>query len=198
MGTTINPAVTRVSRRQWSLHVWIFAASVAAGALVSYVTLYFVIAVLRGVVGNAAAAGVVAGAIALVAGRDLGLPVPVPYRKAQVPDWIRRVAPPSLTALLYGVQLGTGFLTRFTSSAHFAFALALVFLGRGWQVFAAITAFALGKSIVIVVSAVRPGETDFDRVIDQRFPWRRNGMRFLRLTCAAVAIAVAITLASYT
>lgn len=193
MGTTINPAVSRVSRSRWSLHVAIFAIAVAVGALVSFVAIYAVVAALRVGIGLMPTAAVGAAAIAYVSLRDLGAKVPVPYRRVQVPDWIRRVMPPSLTAFIYGSQLGTGFLTRFTNSTHFAFAIALPFLNDSWQVIAVIVAVAVSKTIVIVVSSVGPETGDFDEAINARFPWRPTGMKVLRLSNGVAAIAVAVS-----
>lgn len=183
-----------VSRYRWSVHVATFSVAVALGALASFVVTYGVVSLVRAVAGDGPTAIVSAAAIVYVATRDLGARTPVPYRASQVPDWIRRVMPPSLTAFIYGAQLGTGFLTRFTNSTHFAFAFGLPFLVHGWEVLATIAALAVGKTIVIVISAVNSDSEDFDETVNRRFPWRPNGMRLLRLSNATAALAVAVTL----
>ncbi len=71
------------------------------------------------------AAGSVAGApwesvaplvVAAVAGlyflrEATGLPVPIPHRRRQVPDWWRTFYSPAVASFLYGLGLGAGFFT---------------------------------------------------------------------------------------
>jgi hypothetical protein len=54
----------------------------------------------------------IAGTALLYAAREaFGLPIPIPDRRRQVPEWWRSTFSPNGAALLYGLGLGIGFLT---------------------------------------------------------------------------------------
>lgn len=54
----------------------------------------------------------IAGVALLYAAREaFGLPVPIPDRRRQVPEWWRSTFSPNAAAILYGLGLGIGFLT---------------------------------------------------------------------------------------
>ncbi len=61
--------------------------------------------------GRAGIAFVGAGALLYLLREVAGLPVPVPSRRGQVPEWWRTFFSLRVTALLYGVGLGAGFAT---------------------------------------------------------------------------------------
>lgn len=192
MALTINPAVSRVTHRRWIVHLGLFILGIASGALLTYV-------VARGL--HAAATAVTPEAwvviavpvIALAGLRDLGFTAPVPYpARKQVPEWVRRVLPPGATAIAYGGQLGTGFLTRFTYSTHTAFVALLATQSSAVVVATAVVVFALSKSIVVASSLGGNSYSEFEARLLYRH--RARGHLTLRLTNAALAAATAAVL----
>jgi hypothetical protein len=75
----------------------------------------------------------VAASAGLYVARELGVAVPVPQLRRQVPDWWRTFFPPHVAALLYGVGLGPGILT---------------YLGHGTLVVVSVAAVASGHPLV--------------------------------------------------
>jgi hypothetical protein len=61
---------------------------------------------------------VVVAALAAIyaAGELAGFHLPIPHRKAQVPEWWRSYFTPTTTAFLYGAGLGVGFATHVRSA----------------------------------------------------------------------------------
>src|SRR5579884_801823 len=133
MALTINPAVSG-SRRHWFAHIVAFAIGAWLGGLLSLAVVIVIIDELRRVAGTSMVAVCVLGLISWTVAKDLGIPLWVPYRQRQVPEWLRDALPPGAIALLYGSMLGVGFLTLFTYSTQLAFLLALPFLSEGpWK-----------------------------------------------------------------
>jgi hypothetical protein len=189
MALTINPAVSRVSYRRWAFHVGLFAFGLSLGALATYAFARAVYAV-TDIVGPGAWLAVALPLLAVAAMRDLGFQAPVPYpARRQVPEWFRRISPPGLTAIVYGGQLGTGFLTRFTYSTHAAFVVLLATQSSAGVVIAGIGAFALSKCIVVASSPAGKSYPAFEERLFQRH--RVRGQTVLRLANAALTIAAA-------
>lgn len=194
MAMTINPAVSRASYKSWVLHVALFALGISAGAFGTYGATHGLYRLLTAVSPTAWLI-VAVSVLVLAALRDLGARTPVPYRNGkQVPEWLRRMLPPGAVAVAYGGQLGTGFLTTFTYSAHTAFAILLAAQGQiGWVVLA-IVAFAGGKSIVLLTSVAPKSEMKFQDRFERRLPG--SGFRVLRAGNAALTVATAIVLSA--
>lgn len=192
MALTINPAVSRVSYRRWTVHVGLFVVGIGSGALLTY-GLARALYALATIVSPAGWLAIALPVIGLAALRDLGVEAPIPYpERRQVPEWLRRVLPPSLTALVYGGQLGTGFLTRFTFSTHTAFVALLATQSSTTIVGGAVLAFALAKSIVVWASLGGRSYPEFERRLLRRH--RRRGQKTLRLANAALVLATAAVL----
>lgn len=193
MAWTINPAVSRVTRLKWSIHVGLFSIGVGVGALVTY-------AVARGLyvvsssVSTVAWLTLVIPVIGLAALRDVGAATPVPYpARRQVPEWFRRVLSPGLTAFAYGGQLGTGFLTRFTYSTHTAFVVLISTQSSAFIVGVAISVFAICKSIVVVSSWGGTSYAELERrLLVRHRPRGHMPLRFANAALAAVAATVLI------
>ncbi len=151
MALTINPAVSG-GRARWALDASAFLLGVFVGTLATL----WVVLVAETLVGMLSSARVVAlvvaGLVAYASLRDLGFAIPVPYRRQQVPEPLRQMLPPPVVAVLYGAQLGAGFLTPFTYGVHSTYALAAPLL-HGALLVAAAGLFALGKATVLLASA---------------------------------------------
>jgi hypothetical protein len=82
-----------------------YAIGVAVGGLGALVAILLTLGVLRALVRALIAAVVAAGAIAWAVARDLGVPLPVPYRQHQVPERLRDLLPLPGVAAAFGLQL---------------------------------------------------------------------------------------------
>ena len=149
MAETITPVVHGGKRRPYlvasALHV--------VGATLSAAALGFVLAAggaLLGAPWDPATPALVAGVAALYLLREaFRLPIPLPDRKRQVPEWWRTFFSPPTAAFLYGTGLGVGFLTYLsfgTFVAVMAGAFASGDLAEGASLCAA---FGLGRSLAI-------------------------------------------------
>jgi hypothetical protein len=190
MALTINPAVSG-TRKRWLSHSASFFLGALVGGLLALLVILAVFASLRLVLPRHWLAVTIALPIGWAVLHDLGVPLPLPYRRQQVPEGLRGVLPTGGVAFVYGLQLGVGFLTFFTYSVQLAFLFALPFLDAGWQMFSAVGLFALGKTIVLAAAV---GAPDVES-IPNRFRSSRARVRILRLTTGATSAAlVAIVL----
>src|SRR6266536_1753922 len=133
MALTINPAGSG-TRTKWLADTGVFFVGVLVGALASAAVLVGAIGLLSLVVPSKWLPVAVLPPAGLAMLRELGLSVPVPYRSRQVPEWWRSVLSTRMVALAYGLVLGFGFATLFTTSAHFVVLLALPFVASPWIV----------------------------------------------------------------
>jgi hypothetical protein len=189
MALTINPAVSG-TRRKWILHSLGFLAGAFAGSLVALLLVLIIVAAASLLVPTAAIVAVSVSVILWAALHDLGVPLPLPYRSQQVPEWLRNVLPPGAVATAFGFQLGVGFLTLFTYSTHLAILVALPFLSSLGSMVAVIAIFAIGKTIVLAATL---GTTSTQELLP-RFDSSRRRMHALRLTTATASILVAAAL----
>lgn len=189
MALTVNPAVSG-TRSRWIVHSLAFVAGAFTGALVSLLVMLLFLLVLSSVLPDVAVVGIAVGAIAWATLHDLGLPLPLPYRRQQVPEWFRSALPPGIVATAFGFQLGVGFLTLFTYSVHVAVLVALPFLPSLGAMVAVVAVFALAKAIVLAATFGTRSTEELTR----RFEWGRTRMRTLRLTTAAASALVGAAL----
>jgi hypothetical protein len=189
MALTVNPAVSG-TRSRWILHSAGFVAGAFAGALVSLLLMLVVVLALSSVLPRSVVVGIGVAAIAWAALHDLGLPLRLPYRRQQVPEWFRSTFSPGTVATAFGFQLGVGFLTLFTYSAHVAVLVALPFLPSLAAMVSVVATFALAKAIVLAATF----GTESTEELTQRFEWSAARTRLLRLTTAAASILVAAAL----
>ena len=184
MALTINPAGSG-TRTRWVVDSGVFYLGALLGALGSLLVVAASFALLSLVVpsGWLIPTAVVLAVPPLL--YQIGLPVPLPYRRRQVPEWWREALPLRVAAFAYGVMLGFGFATPFTSSAHSAMLLALPFLHGIWPVLGVVALFATGKTSVL---ALGQGTVSHDDVID-RLPneLRSAGRRWSRRLAGAGA-----------
>jgi hypothetical protein len=180
MALTINPAVSG-TRREWVLQSLSFFLGSVLGGLV---TLLLILAVTSGLISLFGRQPVVIGFVVVVVFailRDFGVPVLLPYRSRQVPELLREQLPGAAFAAAYGFELGVGFLTLFTYSIHLAVVLALPFLPATWEMLAAVVLFALGRSVVLLITM---GAREVDEVAE-RFYWTPRLNLLLKVTTAA-------------
>lgn len=187
MAMAINPAVSG-GKRGWLKHSGAFFAGVFVGGVVSMAGVLVVFAAARVVVSSHGLALAAAAVIVWAALHDLGIPLPLPYRPRQVPDWFREVFPAGVVAVAFGGMLGVGFLTLFTYSTHLAILLAIPFIPSFGTMLAVIAIFALGKALVLTDVANVTTLEDID------VQWNRRRIAVLRVGTALVSIGLAVAL----
>lgn len=194
MVETIAPVVygrrTRYLRAV-ALHALAAAASAAlTGALLGAI----------GVLAGAPLPGaplIVAAAAALYAARELlGLPVPLPELRRQVPLWWRSFFAPGSAAALYGAGLGPGFTTHLGSGTLVAVAAAALAYGDPLLGAALMAPFGLARGLAVLVAA---GARDHDDAAEVAArlgeAWRAGRPRRLAGTALALLAALALALA---
>jgi len=159
MVETITPVVHGGRRSRWgvvlALHVMgAVAAAAAFGAALAGV------GSLLGAPWGAAGVGVVGGLAALYLAREaLGVPVPVPQLRRQVPDWWRTFFSFGPAAFLYGMGLGIGFLTFLAHGTLVVVSAAAVVSGRPLLGAALLAPFGLARGLsALVAGRVRTAE----------------------------------------
>jgi hypothetical protein len=196
MAETIVPVVHGDRRDNYwatvALHT--AAAAVAAGALGAAL----------GAVGWAlsapwGAAGLVAVALAaaLYAARAaFGLPIPIPDRHRQVPDWWRTFFSPPTAAVLYGLGLGVGFLTFLTFGTFVAVAVAALVCGDPLLGAAMCAPFGLARGLSVTVSRHARSAADAALVVDRLQGGARRTFARAANACVLAALALAAGLAA--
>ena len=130
MVETITPVVHGGRASRWPLFLALHVAGAAVSAGVFGAALSGLGALL-GAPWGAAGTGLVVAAAALYLARELlGVGVPVPQLRRQVPDWWRTFFPFAPAAFLYGLGLGVGFLTYLTHGTLVVVAAAAFASGR--------------------------------------------------------------------
>lgn len=113
-------------------------------------------------------AGAIAIAIvALVYGlrEAFRLPVPLPDRQAQVPEWWRTFYSPQVTAFLYGAGLGIGFLTYLSFGTYVAVSAAALASGSPLVGALLCAPFGLARGLSVVIAARAGPESDGSIVV---------------------------------
>ena len=89
------------------------------------------------------------------------LPIPIPDRKRQVPEWWRTFYSPNVAALLYGAGLGIGFLTYLTFGTFVAVAAGAVAAGSVGLGAVIGATFGLARAVTVAVGsrARAPGDS---------------------------------------
>jgi len=189
MALTINPAVSG-TRRRWVLNSFGFTVGAFVGAMVSLLLMLVGVVTLSVLISRGVIVVIAVCIISWAILHDLGVPLPLPYRRQQVPEWLRNVLPPGVVATAFGFQLGIGFLTLFTYSTQLAFLIALPFLSSLGAMIAVVAMFALGKAIVLFATI----DSFSTEELTSRFRWGRTRMLVLRITTAGASTLIAVAL----
>ncbi|MGH2819187.1 MAG: hypothetical protein ACRDJ5_00890 [Actinomycetota bacterium] len=132
----------------------------------------------------------VGGVAALYAGREaLGLPIPIPDRHRQVPEWWRSFFSPAVSSLLYGLGLGIGFLTFLTFGTFVAVAVAAVVSGDPLTGALVCGAFGIARGLSVLAAAWAGSADEASGVVDRLEDLAVT--RWPRAANAAVLVATA-------
>jgi hypothetical protein len=199
MVETITPVVHGGSRRKWGTAV----AAHTLGAGLSAAAFGGALGWTGGALGapwGAAGLVIVTTAAALYAARELlGLPVPVPERRRQVPEHWRWRYPAHVASFLYGLGLGVGFLTHVRHGSLVVVAVAAAATGNPLIGAVLMAPFGLARGLSLVVTAgarsperLRALAERLDGFAASGVPRRVNGVALLALALAAgVTVAAA-------
>jgi len=149
---SINPAVSGDVGGRWGHAVACFALGALAGAGASFGTLVVVAFAMDGLHLGGALLSAALIATILAVGRELGIKVPVPYRRCQVPITWRQEMSIRRFSFVYGLSLGMGFWTLFVTSAHLGVLVGLVAEPRWGVAVLATFAYAAGKTIPLLAT----------------------------------------------
>jgi hypothetical protein len=194
MAETIVPVVHGGRRSSYWVTVTLHTFAATAGAAALGLALG-----LAGMALGAPWGAIGAGALtltgALYALREaFGLPVPIPDRHRQVPDWWRSFFSPPGTAFLYGLGLGVGFLTFLTYGTFVAVAAAALVSGDPLLGVVLCAPFGLARGLSVTVTRrARSGE-DAAAVVDrlERAALGRLPRAVNAGALAAVSVAAAV------
>ncbi len=198
MAETIVPVVHGGKRFNYMTSVALHALA-ATGAAAALGGLLGLAGALAGAPWGAAGPAVVCAVAALYLLREAaGVPVPIPDRHRQVPDWWRTFFSPPAAAILYGAGLGIGFLTFLTFGTFVAVAAGAVVSGHPLVGLAICAPFGFARGIsVLVARRARSGEEAaavvdrLERVASGAAPRALNvaALAMLALTALVVALS---------
>jgi hypothetical protein len=144
----------------------------------------------------------VAGVAGLYAARELlGVRIPLPDRKQQVPEWWRQFFGPYAAAFLYGMGLGVGFLTYLRHGTLVAVAVLGFVTGDPAVAALMLAPFGLARGLTVLIAA--PATSDgrlgrlmgrLDALATSPAPRLVNGIMLLTV---AMSVALAAPLASW-
>jgi hypothetical protein len=198
MVETITPVVHGGNRQKWGTAVAAHTLGAGLSAAAFGGALGWVGTALGAPWGTAGLILVLA-VTALYTARELvGLPIPVPERRRQVPESWRRRYPPNVASFLYGLGLGVGFLTHVRHGTLVVVAVAAAATGDPLAGAALMAPFGLARGISLVVaSGAQTPEglgavtERLDRVAASGVPRAVNGAALLALAAVVGATAAA-------
>ena len=194
MAATITPVVHGGRRTGWAISVALHALGAGLAAAAFGATLGGAGALLGGPWGGAGLAVVGALAVAYAAREALGLPVPIPERRRQVPEWWRGQLGPHAAALVYGLGLGIGFLTYLRHGTLVAVSALAVVSGDPALGALLLAPFGLARAIGLTAAAgartpqeVRGVVDRLERIATSPLPRAANGLALAGVAALALA-----------
>lgn len=188
MVETITPVVHGGSARRY----WFSVALHTLGAALAAALLGAVVGGVGALAGApwGRAGLVVVAAVALVyaAREGFHLPIPLPDRHDQVPDWWRTFYSPGVAAFLYGAGLGAGFLTFLTFGTYVAVVAGAIASGSPLVGAALCIPFGVMRGLSVTVSRSARSEDDAEGIMNRLDDL--GSTRLPRLVNAAMLVLV--------
>jgi hypothetical protein len=192
MVETIAPVVHGARRSRWWLSVALHAVGTTLAAAAFGAGLGGLGALVGAPWGRAGLVAVAAVAAIYALRELLRVPVPLPDRRRQVPEWWRTFFPPSAASFLYGLGLGVGFLTYLRHGTLVAVAVAAVASGDPVLGSVLVAPFGLARGVSVLASRRGTTGTAIASTLDRlegmaegRFPAVANGLVLVVLGAAA-------------
>jgi hypothetical protein len=136
---------------------------------------------------------VVGGIAAIYALREAArLPVPLPNLRRQVPEWWRTFFAPPTAALLYGVELGVGFVTYLSFGTFVAVGAAAMASGDPLLGAALCAPFGVARGLSVVLASANEHRTveRLERLAAGGAPRAVNAAVLIALAAAALSASV--------
>jgi hypothetical protein len=198
MAQTITPVVHGGRRARWLGSVLAHAAGGAASAAVMGAALGGLGGILGAPWGRTGLVALAAVAGAYAARELLGIPIPLPNLRRQVPEWWRTFFSPPVAAFLYGAGLGVGFLTFLSFGTLVAVSAAALVSGSPATGALLVGPFGLARGLSVLVAAKATDQERLERLAGRmermavsRAPAMVNGIALLAVTIVAAVAAVA-------
>jgi hypothetical protein len=178
MAETITPVVHGGKRGPYLLSSLLHVAGATATAAALGAALGGLGTALGAPWGPATPGVVAAVAVAYFAREAFGVPVPLPDRKRQVPEWWRTFFSPPVAAGLYGAGLGVGFLTYLSYGTFAAVMAGAVASGDALTGVALCGPFGLARGVAVIAATWRTGAPvdRLDDVAEAGTPRRVNAL----------------------
>ena len=152
MVETIAPVVHGGRKAPYYATVGLHAAGAMVAAAIAGALFGAIGMILGAPWGSLGLALVVVVSVTYAARELLALPIPLPERRAQVPDWWRTFYSPGTTAMMYGAGLGAGFLTYLTYGTYVSVATLAVVSGDPIVGAILCIPFGLARGLSVLVS----------------------------------------------
>ena len=154
MVDTITPVVHGEKRPRWAASVALHALGATLAAGLFGLVLGSLGLLLAQVLGAEVRLALIAGIAILYFAREaLRLPIPIPDRHRQVPEWWRTFFSPPVTALLYGIGLGIGFFTYLLFGTFVAVSAAALLIGDPLIGVMLCAPFGLARGLSVIAAA---------------------------------------------
>jgi hypothetical protein len=161
MVDTITPVVHEGKRGKWFVSVLLHALGATLAAAVFGLALGAVGMLLEGAVDAEIRVAIIGGLALLYFAREaFKLPIPIPDRHKQVPEWWRTFFSPAVTAFLYGVGLGIGFFTYLLFGTFVVVSAAALLIGDPLIGLALTAPFGLARGLSVVIASRRGDPVD--------------------------------------
>ena len=191
MAETITPVVHGDKRGPHLLSSLLHVLGATLAAAAFGLLLGGIGALLREPSREAAALAVAIAALVYLARETFGVPIPLPDRKRQVPEWWRTFFSPPVAAFLYGLGLGVGVLTYLTFGTFAAVMVGAVAAGDPLTAVLLCAPFGLARGLA--VAAVTWRGTAVDRLDEMaEGPGPRLANAAVLAGVAGVALATAL------
>ncbi|HEX2196141.1 MAG TPA: hypothetical protein VHJ76_04370 [Actinomycetota bacterium] len=188
MVETITPVVHGDRRRPYLVSSLLHVAGATLSAAAFGLLLGGVGALLRDPAPEAQAFAVALAAAVYLAREAFGIPIPLPDRKRQVPEWWRTFYSPPVAALLYGLGLGVGVATYLTFGTFAPVMVGAVASADPLVGLALCVPFGLGRGLAVVAVTWRGTGVDrLDEVAESPVPRLANAAVLAAVAGAAVA-----------
>jgi hypothetical protein len=197
MVETITPVVHGGRNRRYWASVMLHVAATTLTALAFGAVLGGIGLLVRAPWGPVGRVVVIAVALLYAARELFGMPVPVPDRHRQVPEWWRTFYSPPVAATLYGIGLGIGFFTFLTFGTFVAVSIGAFLTADPARGALIVGPFGLARGLSVILAAGARDQEAASAVVDRlqdvgRGPAGRvtNGLVLVGVAAAAAATFV--------
>ncbi len=167
MVETITPVVHGGSARRYWFSVFLHTLGATGSAALVGAILGGIGALAGAPWGQAGLVVLAVVALIYAAREGLRLPIPLPDRHAQVPDWWRTFYSPGVAAFLYGAGLGAGFFTFLSFGTYVAVVAGAMASGSPLVGAALCIPFGVMRGLSVTVSRSARSEDEAETIMNR-------------------------------